>query len=99
MFTFSAFLPFVSHEVNLEKDMQRLAVVIRKHNVRGGVILQFRLMTPDYSIKKGKLISRRAANIHAILIRRAGEKANEVKVSYNCLDGRKLIEQYIQIGS
>lgn len=82
---------------NLTKSLIHLATVLKVFDCEDSneTIVQFRMQQPAYTVMSGELVSERANVIEEILQKRSS-KHNEIVVTKNCLEGKKMFEKYVK---
>ncbi|MBR3078807.1 MAG: hypothetical protein IKH01_03210 [Prevotella sp.] len=97
--TFSCLLrgEYENDSISLISDLKCMShvyceVAHDKSDKLGGVLVQFSLDFPSYSVKNGKLVSKRATEIEKMLELRKKQFGLdvEIKVSKNCLEGKEM---------
>lgn len=90
--------------ISLAKDLKLMTTVLNvlylhsSKNLQSGLLIQFSLNDPRYSVKKGKLYSRQAEEIEQLLNDRKIKFGMNVDilVSKNCIEGKSLWEENLK---
>ena len=86
----NTFCVYISNDSELGKDIKRMSCVLRTYKYKdGGMFMQVSFLNPNYDVINGSLVSKRAIELENILKKRA-DTETIVKVSHNCLEGKKL---------
>ena len=95
--TFCAFFEGEEDEVQeLIYALGRLCVILKVTKTLGnGVLVQFRMLNPAYNVVNDTLYSERVEKIERIIKCRAKKKIT-ISLSKNCLEGNKIIKQYLK---